>query len=242
MNASEQAVLEAKLPGKLRAFIEIEDDALGFDEPVYAINWFDTKTSWTYDFYNVLAVRSVRAVGGAPFFKGRLQKVLLGKEEHRRDVLLVVRYPALRNFKTMLENKYFLLVSILRMAAVKDFTFGFTKRRDEGAGLSPMDVGGEDSAVYGVHHFNGNAGIADEIIASCVDSNVEPFYAGKINAHISTGKVDAARERTPCLMDAIVILKAADVEALESHVQSERYQEFIGATQSSFFGVYDRLM
>ena len=71
--------------------------------------------------------------------QGRHIKTLYGREEDKRDVLLVVRYPALTNFRSMLESKIFQGVSVIRMAAVDNFTFGFTKRGDKGADLSPMN-------------------------------------------------------------------------------------------------------
>ena len=147
-------ISSAKLPGKLSAFIFRDAAHLSEDEPIYAINWFNTKSSLVYDFYNKLAVGCVRKIGGAPFFKGRHIKTLHGREEDRRDVLLVVRYPALKNFLTMLESKVFQGVSVIRMAAVDEFTFGFTKREDTGADLIPMDPQEEGEVFYGVFHYS----------------------------------------------------------------------------------------
>lgn len=231
-------LLEAKLPGRNRAYINKTDDGMSFDQPVYAINWFDTKTRWVYDFYNVLAVRSVRAVGGAPFFKGRLEKILHGAEEHRRDVLLVVRYPSLRNFKTMLESPFFLVVSVLRLMAVRDFTFGFTRRRDKGPDLSPGDL----KVAYAVHHFKGAGDFVEKIGALCRAENAEPFYAGTIGAFITTGDIVSTGEPVPCLMDAIVIWKSGNQNDLEKFIGSDSYQSFLNQTDSSFIGIYDRVI
>lgn len=228
----------AKLPGGARVYINKTDDGLRFDEPVYAINLFDTNARLVYDFYNLLAVRSVKAVGGAPYFKGRLKKILYGEELHRRDVLLVVRYPSLNYFKTMLESPFFLMVSLLRLLAVRNFTFGFTKRRNDGPDLAPRVL----TAAYAVHHFKGHGGVTEEIENLCEGSNVKQLHAGAMGAFLSTGNVETMGDQVPCLMDAIVILKSDNQESLEKFIRSESYQAVIEQTASSFIGIYERVL
>ena len=70
---------DAKLPGSLKAFIFRDKNLLKDDETVYAINWFNTRSALVYDFYNFLAVRSVRKIGGGPFIKCKLDRVLIGR-------------------------------------------------------------------------------------------------------------------------------------------------------------------
>ena len=235
---SDDNVLAAKLPGRTRVYIKRTDKKLRFDEPVYAINWFDTKARLLYDFYNLLAVQSVKAVGGAPFFKARLKKILHGEEAHRRDVLLVVRYPSLEKFKTMLESTFFHIVSLIRVMAVRDFTFGFTKRCDDG----PETAVRNSKTAYAVHHFKGDRGALGEIEKICDPSDVEPVYAGAMGALLSPGNVESMGEEVPCLMDAIVILKSYNQKTLEAIVRSEPYQSVIAKTKSSFVGIYDRVL
>ena len=61
---------EAVLPGNQRAFITRHDPSLANHDAVYAVNWFNTRSAWLYDFYNLIAARSVLAVGGVPILKG----------------------------------------------------------------------------------------------------------------------------------------------------------------------------
>ena len=240
-------IITAKLPGKTRAFIFHNETELAAEAPVYAINWFDTKTQWVYDFYNFLAVKAVKKIGGGPFFKGKYEKTLQGDPADRRDILLVVRYPSLNNFKTMLENTYFQLVSLIRMAAVSDFTFGFTKRADGGPDFRPMTQDGRESAVYAVHHYSrpqdalfGDAQIGLEDLTAA--SNVSVFYHGHIKAHIGTGEASETCTRVDCLMDGIIILNAAKVQELEAFIQSAAYQELTAKTSRSFIGFYSRIL
>ena len=240
-SASNIKISTAQLPGKLSAYIFRDAAHLNEDEPVYAINWFNTKSSLIYDFYNSLAVGCVRKIGGAPFFKGRHVKTLYGREEDERDVLLVVRYPALTNFLTMLESKVFQGVSIIRMAAVKNFTFGFTKRADKGADLSPMTPN-EDTAFYGVIHYSGAGTIDKSLALLSAGPAVEIFYSGNIRAHIKTGQSSAEAAQVPCVMDGVAIFKSADAQALEQLVEHEAFVSLTAQAETLFFGLYNRIL
>ena len=232
----------AKLPGKLRAFIFRESAHLSEDEPVYAINWFNTKSSLIYDFYNWLAVRSVRKIGGEPFFKGRHVKTLHGSAEDTRDVLLVVRYPALKNFRTMLESKVFQMVSLIRMAAVKDFIFGFTKRGDAGPDLVPFDAEVDSGFVFGVLHYSGVAVADTQLAEMTAQSTAQIFYNGQIRAHIATGESPEGATQVPCIMDGITIFKSTDALALEQLLENPAFQGFTAQADRFFFAVYTRTL
>ena len=234
--------LTAKLPGDLQAYIFRDENALSTDEPIYAINWFDTKTQWVYDFYNFLAVKAVKKIGGGPFFKGKRLKTLYGEENGQRDVLLVVRYPALENFRTMLENKYFQLVSVLRMAAVKDFTFGISKRSDDGTDFRPMEKAENKTASYAVHHFSGSDNISAELRDLALNTSVEIFLTSDIKAHIGTGKTSESCTLVECILKHIVILRASEDDDIIRFVNAAPYQDLIKRTERSFIGLYNRIL
>jgi uncharacterized protein (DUF1330 family) len=239
--------LKAKLPGKLRAFIFNHGKGLSFDEPVYAINWFNTKTQWVYDFYNFLAVRAVNKVGGAGFFKGKRLKTLFGNENDEREVLLVVRYPSLRHFRNMMENTYFQWVSFLRILAVSDFTFGFTKREDSGPDLYPFKKSEKNKYIYAVHHFRGKPDVISQIQHLSVSKDIKLYFSGQIQARIGTGKTQNSSELVPCIMDGIVILRShldnhRKTDNVEVFINSSAYQSIIKQTHSSFIGLYSRVL
>ncbi|MDA2910832.1 hypothetical protein MYX04_07875 [Nitrospiraceae bacterium AH_259_D15_M11_P09] len=56
-----------------------DKDAL--TNPLFAINWFNTRSLWLYNIYNKLASRSLFRVGGKVLFKGRVTETLLGLPE-----------------------------------------------------------------------------------------------------------------------------------------------------------------
>jgi len=239
---SSTSISTAKLPGKLKAFIFRDTQALSEAEPIYAINWFNTKAQWMYDFYNFLAVKAVRKVGGAPFFKGKYISTIHGEADMRRDILLVARYPAITQFSVMLADGYFLAVSAIRMLAVKDFTFGLTKRSDAGPDLSPALAGDSPSFSYAVHHFKAPNGFDAKLGQIISESSVELFYAGTIKARIATGKTEEGCSAIPCLMDGLIVLKSEETGLIEALIARAEYQGLIETTDSSFIGLYKRLL
>lgn len=232
----------AQLPGKLSAFIFRDGAHLSEAEAVYAINWFDTKSSLIYDFYNKLAIGCVRKIGGEGFFKGRHVKTLYGREQDKRDVLLVVRYPALTNFRAMLESKVFQGVSLIRMAAVDNFTFGFTKREDTGADLSPLGPNEEGSVFYGVFYYSGLEEADKRLADLTANSPAEIFYKGSIRAHIGTGETPSAAAQVPCVMQGIIIFKSQEAQALEQLAKQEDFTSVAAQAETSFFGLYSRIL
>jgi len=210
----------AKLPKNLKAFIFRNKEMLRDDEPVYAINWFDTRSR----------------------LKCQIIKRLHGDVDRQRDMLLIVRYPGLKNFGNMLENKFFQLVSLIRSAAVDKFTFGFTKRLDDGRKLVPLSEDQQAQVVYGVLHYVGAPDELDPraLIASTPD--VELQFIGKIGASLAVGKATTSAQHVPCILDGIVILKASNTDSFDGLVASTDFQQLSDQSEHLFFGVYDRVL
>jgi len=212
----------AKLPKNLKAFIFRNKEMLRDDEPVYAINWFDTRSRLVYDFYNMLAAKPVLKVGGRPFLKCQIIKRLHGDVDRQRDMLLIVRYPGLKNFGNMLENKFFQLVSLIRSV--------------------PLSEDQQAQVVYGVLHYVGAPDELDPraLIASTPD--VELQFIGKIGASLAVGKATTSAQHVPCILDGIVILKASNTDSFDGLVASTDFQQLSDQSEHLFFGVYDRVL
>ena len=115
-------------PISRRSRIRITPYGHPFDGAViHAINWFDTRSLWLYNVYNRLAAGSVARIGGQPLFKARLVEVLRGNVSDRRETLLLVRYPGVSQFASMLSDRRFQLTSVLRELAVRRFSFGLSE-------------------------------------------------------------------------------------------------------------------
>ncbi len=238
--SAEQMVvpLKKKILANSYVYIMSTNGNESFDQPVYAINWFNTRMLWLYNFYNLVASVSVRRVGGSAFFKGRVEKVLIGDNSDRRDVLLVVNYPSPKQFLAMLGSRYFLLVSILRMLAVKQFTFGFTSRTDSD---KPSSQASKPSA-YAVHHYRSDQDIAKQLEIITDNADVDIFYAGRISALVSSGNNHKAGEQIDCLMDGIILLKSKTTAQISALIQQEDYQLVINQTRKSFIAILSRMI
>ena len=66
--------LSVKLFGSVHAKITSCDPDRPLSEPIFAVNWFDTRFALIYNLYNLLAARSVYSVGGRPLFKGKTRQ------------------------------------------------------------------------------------------------------------------------------------------------------------------------
>ncbi len=238
LNNMIDGAIKARLFGDNYAYIKSIDNTVLPDAPVYAINWFNTKRMWLYNLYNVLAVPSVLAINASPYFKGEHIKTLHGGLTGQRDVLLIVRYPSPYRFKKMLESLYFKLVSILRIAAVKNFTFGFATRNDDGS----VSNGGNKSATYAVHHYTGAGDISGEVQKIAKSNSIDVFFAGRISALLYSGGQKSAHKQIPCLMDGIILLRSDAGKNLEELTCSTAYQAVLEKTESSFIGLYKRTL
>jgi len=230
--------LQAEITDNKSVFIQSIDPEVPLSDPVYAINWFNTRSSWMYQLYNLLAASSVRKVFGKPFFKGRVTTVLHGDQAHRRDMLLIVHYPAVGSFKAMLETRYFQLVSILRVFAVRQFTFGFSRRSD----TAPASAAPNENKAYAIHHYRGGHDISAGISDLLKDQAIDIFFTGRITSLLFSGDGTQAKDQVPCMMDGAVILQAETKAALENTVAQAGYQSIIGQTDASFIAIVERML
>ncbi len=214
-------------------------------QPVYALNWFNASWLWLYNFYNFLAIRSVLNVDGIPFFKARVGRILHGDIEGHRTVLLIVRYPNIDRFKTMMESRYFQLVSIIRSIAVKEFTFAFstrldTQETDNSLPITKIDDGG----AYVIHHFrNGdnNDDFTDQIRELANASEVDLVFSSKVSARLYAQQGEKAPSAVDAIMDGCLILQAQTDTDIERLIASDEYQALIRTTQSSFVATLNRI-
>lgn len=235
----QNTTIDVPLTSKFKAGIVHREQLLTNNETTYAINWFNTKTRWLYDLYNFLAGGSVRKIGGVPFFKARLREKLIGDDTGRRDVLLIVQYPALMSFKNMLQSRVFQLVSILRSLAVADFTFGFSKRRDSGG----RPVKFEKSALshYAVIHFSGSVDFAQLLKLGDSDAELQVIFASEIAGGLATGKVGGELKDVPCIMHGIAVLQSVDQDGFTRAIESAQFETIKTQADQLFFGIYDRI-
>lgn len=229
-NKSRPLQLHARISADSSVYIRALDDSIAADQSVYALNWFDERSGWLYDLYNWLAAASVRKVGGRPFFKGRVQQVLYGEPPERRETLLIVRYPALTAFRDMLQNRYFQLVSLLRLLAVKRFTFAFSRRLDEAGDFSADDA----RKVYALHFYRGESSLPDAVLPLASEYDIRLRFAGRVKALLWYGDTRQLREQVPNLMQVAMLYEADSVGQLRQMIVEPRFEELTVACEATF--------
>jgi len=230
--------IEAKIVGETHIRLQRINDDISWDTPVHALNWFDSRQLQIYNFYNLLASRSVKKVGGTPLFKGRLLARLHGADKDEREVLLIVRYPSPASFKNMLSNTYFKTVSIIRSLAVKEFTFCLSHCVGD-TNISKQRVKGEN---YAVHHFCGDIHTVNEIRSALQNHAIDTAFTSLKTHKLYKVSGNKQPEPVPVIMDGIVLFRCDNEDKLKEIVSSQAYQQCLQHSQSSYVGLYQRIL
>lgn len=211
------------------------------DESIWAINWFNVKSKRLYDFYNIITDSNIKKVRGRFFFKGRLKKWLLGEMKDEREMLLIVTYYKAYDFLEMIMNKTFQLKNIVRKLSTKDFTFGFTKRIDDGEPPKIKSIY-EGKLIYMVHHFKNNHQLIDSkaIKEYAATKDIFTHFSGIKSALICSKKTGEQLKTAPFLMDGILIFGAFESSQFDEFIASDFYQDFISQNKSNYIGLFNR--
>ena len=207
--------------------------------PFYAINWFSTKREWLYNFYNLLAGRSVIKIGGKAFFKAKVSDTIVDETGNgKRDLLLIVSYPGGLQFKSLMESTYFKLVSIFRVFSVRKFTFGFTHKIE-----AETTSQKSDNLHYAIHYFKVSQGSTETIqkIKELLPQHIVVKYAGNTIANLFKHEKDKEAEQVPNLMSGLVLLQAGKEEDLRNLFHSEAYKEILKQSGHNFIGLLNRI-
>lgn len=239
-----QVIKEHVVLGNHAVVKSIKED-VSLDEPVYAINWFNTRSRWMYDFYNLLAARSVYKIGGKVFFKGTVAKTLQGTSENSREVLLIVNYPSGVRFLDLMKDKCFIMVSVLRELAVKKFSFGFTQRLDRNALSQNGKPAFDRSKTYAIHHFKTEKPVPAFIpmIQMAAESKgIGVYYAGQTSSLLFAQNKAGEDTQIPCLMDGLLVFEGDSDSELEEFLRSDDYQMNFTQFDSSYMALLNRVM
>lgn len=212
------------------------------DEPIHAINWFDVKYGWLYDFYNKLVISHVIKVGGRPLLKGKLIKTLLGTEEDMRQVILVVKYPGAQAFINMVKSKVFQAKSILRVTSVLNFTFGFMKRLNTANKGESKAQHYSGKLLYLVHHFRDVEKVIpiDEINGLALEQDVFTKFIGMKCALVGRKQANEKLRTAPFPMDGLLVFAAFEESQFKSLIDTDAYKAFIASNKSNYIGIYNR--
>jgi len=226
--------ITAKITGSTDVVIRSELENHSLDQELLAVNWFDTRIEWLYHLYNSLASRSVLKIGGKPMFKAKVTEDLVDDTGHR-SILLIVKYPNGPAFKQLLESTYFKVVSLLRMRAVKQFTFSFTR-----AAISPAFE--DQRSHYLIHHFSNEIDIKN--VVDFIEKNTDGvvlLYAGYSFAYLNQKTKGKEEVRVPTIIDNIIILGSDSKEVLKSMTSTTEYKALWKNHSLGYLGIMERI-
>ena len=144
--------VERNITRKTRIRISGEEEVI--QNPLFAINWFDTRVALVYHFYNLIAAPRVFKVGGKALFKGEYQETIYGNPDMKRKFLLIVNYPSANRFLDLVSDKVFQVFSVFRIAAVKSFSFVLHQRHDGEQLLTDRLPNANKKDAYAVVHLS----------------------------------------------------------------------------------------
>lgn len=223
----------------LKIAVEPTDDPTYLNQPVWAINWFNLKNKWLYNLYNLVAAPFVKRVGGRLLFKGYLLETVAGNADLSRKMLLIVSYPDIHHFLDMIMIKPFQIISILRVYAVKDFIFGFTRKKRGVSAPAKNKIHSKD-AIYLVHHFSTNNPVDNTQLEGIINQYpLELVFSGS-----KTGIIQRIENNksipTPFFMDGINLIKASDRAELKEFLGDNQFNSILARNDTNYLGIFKR--
>lgn len=236
--------MERRITRGAKIVLQSVHDADVLNKPLFAINWFNTRSLWLYNVYNAVASRSLFKVGGRVLFKGRVIETLLGSPEDARENLLIVNYPSGERFLDLLSHRFFQFTSLLRMAAVSDFSFVFNQRVDGPNLLENRIQVFDASSAWAVHIYSSERDIHEEVQllrTLAAEDGLTLHFASLRAVIVHSEDNDANRKPLNYVTDRVVILEAENQERIRIAV-SGSYHGFVTSVSGSYIGLLSRLM
>jgi uncharacterized protein (DUF1330 family) len=237
--------MERRITRTTRVVLEGVTPEARLDSPLFAINWFNTRSRRLYDLYNLAAASRVRGVGASVLFKGSLVETLAGSAEEGRQVLLIVRYPSGERFLDLLAGKLFQALSLLRILAVREFSFALNERVDGATPPEPDRLRFEPGRAWAIHHFASEADVGQDLakLEALADSSaVSLRFASRKLAEVAIHPDGEARRALPSLTENVVLFEADTPDRLREALLSAPFQEFALTRSRSYMGLLDRVM
>ena len=229
--------IERNVTRKMRIRIRGEEDVL--QNPLFAINWFDTRAAPIYHLYNFLAGPRAFKVGAKALFKGKHKDTIYGNPELKRDFLLIVNYPSANNFLDLASDKIFQIFSVLRIGAVKHFSFILHQRHHGEQLLTDRLPKWDREISYAVVQLSessettSGADFASDVGSLAKQHNVDLFFAGSAAGRVSTVGQDDQESALLAVTERTIVLSATSDAILNDFIISNEFQSLIGISDQS---------
>ena len=230
---------------------EIHGDLNEIESPLFAINWFDTRVAIIYHIYNLLAASRVFKIGGKVLLKGKCGQAISGNPTLARHYLLIVNYPSGHRFLELLSDKLFQLVSVLRIAAVKQFSFVLHQRQGEPQLLPDSKSVIDPSDHYAVLQIQLPEESKEEAksfdfsaiekLAEQHDSEV--FFAGRVAGQVVLGKAKQNELDAVAFLTSItIVIKSSTAKSVLDCFASDQVASLLPAGAEYFAAQVKRTM
>ncbi len=236
--------MERQITRGTKIVLQPEDDSVDLNEPLFAINWFNTRAMWLYNLYNLIAASSVFKIGARVFFKGRIVRTLSGPESAARQVLLIVNYPSGTSFLDLVASRYFQITSVLRMAAVRDFSFTFNRREDGPKLLEHRTQKFDRSHAWIVHHYQSSNNFHDEVQQLrdlTAQAGIRLHFASDKAVTVHTADRSGTQTPLDSVTQRVVILEADNAAQLQAAIEGS-YSSFLETVETTHIGEVARTM
>ncbi|MBI4510835.1 MAG: hypothetical protein HY698_14470 [Deltaproteobacteria bacterium] len=237
-NAGSPAVaLSGRFP---RACIQGTEAHSDLENKLFAVNLLDIRVGLFYQLYGLFAFAMLRRVGGRLLCMLPVQGHL-GGQPLPVSTVLVVQYPNAEAFIRMASRPAFSAASILRVAALRHFRFGFTERRDAGREPQARPRPFRGPSSFAIHLLpcglgRGHEAQADGLVdlaevqrvAHLVGASV--FFAGHTAARVASQHGPNEPPRGVSIAPelgykSVLVLEAQDAKALHELLESEAYAQ-----------------
>ena len=215
------------------------------ETPLFAINWFDTRVAWIYHVYNKLAAARVFRIGGRVFFKGRVGEQVGGNPELGRLFLLIVNYPSAERFLDLTADRIFQVLSVLRISAVKNFSFVLNKRTGEPQLLDSHTQPWNKEEHYALLLFSGRTEDEDPFTtlgAITTEAGIATHFSSHKLVTLASESNEGKRSATPHITDRVVLFSSDSKEILANFLSGAALADFLGTTEDFYTAHIDRIL
>ena len=236
--------MQRQITRTTKLVLQATSDANQLNRPLFAINWFNTRALWLYNLYNWIAAGRLFKNGGKVLFKGQLIETLIGSPDQQRELLLVVNYPSGEHFLNLIADRFFQVTSLLRLAAVRNFSFVLNRRVDGPALLEKRSQDFVANRAWAVHLYKSDRDIHQEVefLRTCTAKNgITLHFASLPAATVHSADNHGNQKPQDHVTDRVVILEAEDQRQMRAAVLGG-YQEFLGSVSGSYVGTLQRMM
>jgi hypothetical protein len=179
------------------------------------------------------------------FFKGKVTKVIAGDASLARRNLLIVNYPSAEHFLDLAADRLFQFFSVLRIIAVKNFSFVMHQRIEGRQLASDQRQRWAASNAYVLLHFKTDEPLADVVstlreIAS--DESIHVHFASQQAATLAVQSGSDPIQNVTFITQNVVIIEASQASELAELVDGEKFRQLTSSFQGFFTGTVTRVL